>query len=129
MTQSRIAVGDLSIDPVLHRFVADEALPGTGVDEDRFWLEADALIHRLIPENRELLLRREALQGAIDDFWSSGSVDPADIRAQEEHLRSIGYLADRPRGLQISTDQRRPRDRDASPARSSWCRSPTPATH
>ena len=104
MTQSRIAVGDLSVDPVLHRFVADEALPGTDIDEDRFWLEAGALIHRLIPENRDLLLRREALQSAIDDYWSSGAADPNDTRAQEDHLRSLGYLADRPEDFQISTE-------------------------
>lgn len=104
MTQSRIAVGDLSVDPVLHRFVADEALPGTGVDEARFWLEADALIHRLIPENRDLLLRRDVLQAAVDDYWSSDSVDPADTRAQEEHLRSIGYLTDQPEDVRISTE-------------------------
>jgi len=104
MTQSRIAVGDLSVDPVLHRFVADEALPGTGLDEERFWLEADALIHRLIPENRELLQRREALQTAIDDYWSADSVDPTNTVAQEEHLRSIGYLADQPEDFQISTE-------------------------
>lgn len=105
MTQSRIAVGDLSIDPVLHRFVADEALPGTGVDERRFWLGADSLIHRLIPENRELLRRRETLQSAIDDYWSSDAVDPDDTRAQEEHLRGIGYIVDQPEGFHISTDR------------------------
>jgi malate synthase len=104
MTLSRIAVGDLSVDPVLHRFVADEALPGTDIDERQFWLGADALIHRLVPENRELLQRRESLQTAIDDYWTSDSVDPGDTRAQEEHLRSIGYLTDEPDDVRITTD-------------------------
>ena len=33
----RVTVGGLQIAPVLHAFVRDEALPGSGVDEAAFW--------------------------------------------------------------------------------------------
>ena len=33
----RVALGGLRVAPVLHAFVRDEALPGSGLDEAAFW--------------------------------------------------------------------------------------------
>ena len=60
--QQRIQVGGLAVAESLHRFIVEEALPGSGVDADAFWQGADALIHDLAPRNRELLARRDELQ-------------------------------------------------------------------
>ena len=66
--QNRVQVGGLAVAETLHRFVVEEALPGSGVDADAFWQGADTVIHDLAPRNRELLARREELQGRIDAF-------------------------------------------------------------
>ncbi len=53
----RVQTGGLSVAGTLHRFVNEEALPGTGIDPDAFWAGADAIIHDLA---RATELRRGA---------------------------------------------------------------------
>ncbi|GAA0714312.1 malate synthase G [Dactylosporangium roseum] len=103
MSTDRVPAADLLVDPVLHRFVSEEALPGTGIGEANFWRDASTLIHALAPENRELLDRRTQLQRQIDEYWRSGA-DVRDARAHEDHLRRIGYLTEAPGDVQISTE-------------------------
>ena len=81
----------LKVDAVLHRFVVDEALPGTGVDADRFWAGLAAVAHEHAPRNRALLEQRDALQAAIDE-WHRAHGAPSDMAAYEAFLREIGYL-------------------------------------
>ena len=64
----RIQAGGLSVAGSLHRFIAEEALPGSGLQPEDFWAGADAIIHDLAPRNRELLRRRDELQTQIDDY-------------------------------------------------------------
>ncbi|MGQ2930617.1 MAG: hypothetical protein ACT6Q3_09105, partial [Sphingopyxis sp.] len=52
----------LSIDARLVDFVQDRALPGTGLDADRFWADFAALLGKFAPENAALLAKREDLQ-------------------------------------------------------------------
>ena len=84
--------GRLRVEPTLHDFMNDEALPGTGVAPERFWAGLDSIVHDLAPRNRELLARRDSLQAAIDS-WHAGRrgrpFDPAEYRA---FLEEIGYL-------------------------------------
>jgi len=98
----RVRAGELSVAASLYRFVAEEALPGTGVDAGGFWAGASALIHDLAPRNRQLLARRDALQAAIDDYHrrSPGQVEPVAYKA---FLTQIGYLIDEPADFRIST--------------------------
>ena len=98
----RVQVGGLEVAKALHRFVEEEALPGSGVDSDAFWSAADAIVHEFAPRNRELLDRREQLQAQIDDFHRAhpGRPDPASYAA---FLREIGYLLDEPADFTITT--------------------------
>lgn len=98
----RIEIAGLSIDAGLHRFVADEALPGTGVDADVFWAGASAIIHDLAPRNRALLATRDVLQARIDDYHRSTPGIPEPV-AYHAFLDEIGYLAKRPADFTIST--------------------------
>jgi malate synthase len=102
MTQ-RVQVGGLSVAAELHRFVNEEALPGSGIDPDAFWSGADAIIHDLAPRHRELLARREELQAQLDDYYRANPGVPADPAAYEAWLREIGYLVDEPGDFTIST--------------------------
>ncbi|MCW2821200.1 MAG: malate synthase, partial [Marmoricola sp.] len=53
----RVQIGGLSVAASLHRFVEEEALPGSGVDPHAFWEGADRIVHDLAPRTRELLAR------------------------------------------------------------------------
>jgi malate synthase len=99
---NRVQVGGLSVAEELHRFILEEALPGSGVDADVFWSGADAIVHDLAPRNRALLARRDELQERLDEWHrvTPGTPDPA---AYEAFLRDIGYLVDEPQDFQVTT--------------------------
>jgi malate synthase len=99
----RVTVGRLQIAGVLHAFVRDEALPGSGIDEDKFWSGVEQIVEDFVPRNRDLLARRAELQKQLDE-WHAGH--PGPVRDQEEYLqllRDLGYLAEEPADFQIET--------------------------
>ena len=65
----RIQTGSLRVAKVLHDFINDEALPGTGVDAASFWPALEAIIDDLAPRNRALLAKRDELQARIDAWY------------------------------------------------------------
>lgn len=87
----RETIHGLKVDPELAAFVRDEALPGTGLDEDRFWAGFSAIVEDLAPKNRALLARRDELQDRID-AWHKANGAPSDLSAYQGFLREIGYL-------------------------------------
>ena len=64
----RIEKHGLKVSPALYAFIEKEALPGSGVDPDKFWAGFAALAVKLMPQNRALLAERDRLQAAIDDW-------------------------------------------------------------
>lgn len=98
----RTQVAGLDVAEVLHRFVREEALPGSGVTEEQFWAGAAAIIHDLAPRNRELLARREELQGQLDEWYRAHPGVP-DPEAYAAFLREIGYLLDEPAEVTVTT--------------------------
>ena len=100
---ARVHVGELAVAEVLHRFLTDEALPGSGVDPAAFWAAADEIVHELSPRNRELLARRDELQSQIDDFHRATPGHP-DPEVYASFLRDIGYLLEEPEDFAITTD-------------------------
>ena len=104
MTDSeRIDRAGLKVAAALDQLIAEEILPGTGVDAGDFWAGFRRLVEELAPRNRALLARREALQKTIDEWHlarKGQSVDPAEYQA---FLREIGYLVDEPAPFTIRT--------------------------
>jgi len=88
----RVRTGDLLVAAELHRFIEEEALPGSGVEAARFWQGLDALLHELAPRNRALLARRAELQARIDTWYRDRRGRPADAAACRAFLEEIGYL-------------------------------------
>src|SRR3954447_17185457 len=98
----RVQIGGLSVAASLHRFVEEEALPGSGVEPEAFWEGLGAIVHDLAPRNRELLARREELQSALDD-WHREHPGAPDPEAYVAFLREIGYLLDEPDDVSVTT--------------------------
>ena len=98
----RVQVGGLSIAPSLHRFVEEEALPGSGVEPSDFWEGVAAIVNDLAPRNRALLERREELQSLLDGWHREhpGTPDPEGYTA---FLREIGYLVEEPDDVTVTT--------------------------
>ncbi len=92
----------LKIDTRLQDFLVADALPGTGVDADRFFAGFSSLVHDLAPKNRALLAKRDALQEKLDDWYRRNGA-PVDMDAYQSFLREIGYLLPEGPDFSVST--------------------------
>ena len=97
----RIDVGGLNVDAELYAFVNEQALPDTGIAQDKFWADLETLVTELAPINEKLLQKREDLQTKIDDYYKSNSTDYA-LEDYKQYLLDIGYLV--PEGGKFSVD-------------------------
>ncbi len=88
----------------LVRFIEDRALPGTGIEADRFWHDAAALLDRMAPENAALLARRDDLQAQIDAWHVARRGQPIDAGEYQAFLCAIGYLVEEPAPFSITSD-------------------------
>ncbi|MGW0247165.1 malate synthase G [Nocardia goodfellowii] len=99
----RIQVGGLQVASVLHDFVENEALPGTGVDSAAFWAGAEQVINDLAPRNRALLAERDEIQAKLDAWHAANPGADYDKAAYKTFLTEIGYLRPEPADFQITT--------------------------
>jgi malate synthase len=103
MTQ-RIEKFGLQVARSLHDMIEKEALPGTGVDSDRFWKGLSDLVHEQGPKNRALLARRDELQSAIDAWHRERRGKGHDQVAYTAFLREIGYLVEEGPAFSVETE-------------------------
>jgi malate synthase len=101
MTQ-RTDKNGLQVADELVRFIETQALPGTGVENDKFWAGFSNLVHGLGPKNRDLLQVREDMQAKIDAWYKDRAGQAHDAAAYSAFLREIGYLV--PEGPAFSID-------------------------
>ncbi|GGK33716.1 malate synthase G [Nocardia camponoti] len=99
----RIQVGGLQVASVLHDFIENEALPGTGVDSAAFWAGAEQVINDLAPRNRALLAERDEIQGKLDAWHAENPGTGYDKGAYKQFLTEIGYLRPEPAPFQLGT--------------------------
>ena len=99
----RVSVHGLQVARALHDFIAQEALPGSGVDAEKFWSGFAALAVRLMPQNKALLKERDRLQAAIDSWHKAHPARPIDAGAYTAYLKEIGYLLTEGPDFQIAT--------------------------
>ncbi len=100
---SRIERNGLQIDKGLDDFLVNEALPGSGVDQGRFFEALSSIIHDLAPKNRALLDKRDALQAKIDAWYRDNGI-PSDIEAYQGFLNAIGYIVPEGPDFTVTTD-------------------------
>jgi malate synthase len=99
----RIAAGRLQVAAVLHRFIEQEVLPGSGIDRAAFWRGFDALAHELAPKNAALLAERERLQRELDAWHQAHPGAIGDLPSYRAFLKRVGYLVDDDRSVQCDT--------------------------
>ncbi len=100
---NRVELHGLGVAEELRDFAVREALPGTGVDADRFWKALAEIIAELAPKNRDLLKKRDAFQEKIDAWYRENGA-PADQDAYQAFLREIGYLLPEGGDFKVETD-------------------------
>ncbi|KUP93796.1 malate synthase G [Tritonibacter horizontis] len=84
-------------------FIETKALPGTGVNADRFWAGLAGLVNGMGDENRALLRKRETIQAQIDAWHQERRGQPHDAAAYKAFLQEIGYLVPENGDFQIET--------------------------
>ncbi len=97
----RINVGGLNVDSGLYAFVNEQALPGTGIDQDKFWADLEKLVTDLAPKNVSLLEKRDELQAKMDEYYKTNSTN-YNLEDYKKFLTDIGYLV--PEGGKFSVD-------------------------
>ncbi|MDD1012219.1 malate synthase G [Pseudomonas rubra] len=98
-----VQVGGLQVAKVLFDFVNNEAIPGTGVNAEQFWVGAEKIINDLAPKNKALLAKRDDLQAQIDAWHQARQGQAHDAVAYKAFLQDIGYLLPEAADFQAST--------------------------
>jgi malate synthase len=96
-------IHSLQVAPVLHNFINDEVLPGTGIDRNQFWAGFDAIVRDLAPRNAALLAERDRLQTELDQWHRAHPGPITDMPAYRAFLTRIGYLHTPPAQVQATT--------------------------
>ena len=104
----RVERHGLKVAQELADFIEDRALPGTGMDAERFWAGLAGIVRDLTPKNRALLARRDDLQARIDAWHLSHRGQPHDHEAYKTFLGEIGYLLPEGPAFEIGTEKTDP---------------------
>ena len=101
--RATVSVDHLQVDQGLYEFVNSEAIPGTGVEPQRFWSGFAAMLRSLAPRNAALLRRRDELQAKIDSWHHQNPGPSFDPQKYQAFLGEIGYLVAEQRPFSVST--------------------------
>ena len=93
----------LRVDGELCAFIEDEALPGSGVDPDAFWLGFAELVNEFAPRHRAALAERDRLQQLIDRWHVDHRGAGLDAVAYRAFLESIGYIVPSGGAFEVDT--------------------------
>lgn len=99
----RVQIGGIQVAKNLYDFVNSEAIPGTGIEPEKFWAEFDKIVNELAPRNRELLAKRDAIQEKMDSWNREHKGQKLDMAEYKSFLKDIGYLVEEPSDFAIST--------------------------
>jgi len=100
--QDYIQRGRMQVATILDKFINEQALPGSGVEETGFWQGFEAILDEFVGQNKALLNTRDELQAKIDDYHKTGN-SPTGAQ-YKMFLQEIGYLQPEPEDFSIETD-------------------------
>ncbi len=98
-----VSTGNLWVHSLLYDFIANEAIPGTGIQPASFWPGFAALITRYGPENAALLAERVRLQRSIDDWHRQRRSAQINVTQYHKFLSDIGYVKQDPETVAVAT--------------------------
>ncbi|MBM6576221.1 malate synthase G [Microvirga sp. SRT01] len=93
----------LQVAPSLASFIEDRAIPGTGLQPERFWQGVADIFARFAPDNAALLAVRDTMQAKIDAWYDAHAGTPVDMPTYQAFLREIGYLVPEPAPFAIGS--------------------------
>ena len=102
--------GELRISPLFCAFIEAEVLPDLDINAENFWQHFSELLNEFTPRNKDLLLTRETMQTAIDQWHANQKDNQKDNKnkasdaEQIAFLREINYIADDVDDFTITTD-------------------------
>ncbi|PKI14294.1 malate synthase G [Colwellia sp. 12G3] len=96
-----VTIENLTVSQCLFDFIEYEALPGTSISSTHFWQQFSSIIHELSPENKQLLLKRDALQASIDSYHQDNQ--PLEFSHYKKFLADINYLVPQVDDFSINT--------------------------
>jgi malate synthase len=98
-----VKIGNLQVARIFYEFINTEALPGSGLNSERFWSDLETLIKDLTPKNKALLARRDEIQDKIN-IWHKENKGNFDFEKYKSFLQEIGYLEPEVEDFQITTE-------------------------
>ena len=99
----RIEKYGLNVDAKLVNFIESEAIPGTGVDVQKFWQGFAEIIEKLGPKNKSILEKRKNIQSKIDEWHITHRGQEIDIEKYKSFLLDIDYLVPEGEDFKIDT--------------------------
>lgn len=102
--------GELRVSPLFCAFIEAEVLPDLDINAENFWQHFSELLNEFTPRNKDLLLTRETMQTAIDQWHANQKDNQKDNKnkasdaEQIAFLREINYIADDADDFTITTD-------------------------
>ena len=94
MQAKYVKINGLKVIDKLYHFINDELIKGTKINQEKFWLGFDKIVHELAPKNRKLIEFREDLQRKIDEWHIKNKGNEIKIDEYKKFLKNIGYLKD-----------------------------------
>jgi malate synthase len=101
--QDMVEIAGLKVARPLYDFMAQEALPGTGIEAAAFWASYAAILGQLAPRNTALLAKRDDLQAKIDAWHRANPARPVNQAAYVAMLKEIGYLVPEGAAFSVAT--------------------------
>lgn len=89
---TRIQIGGLKVEKVLFDFVNEKAIPGTGIEVDKFWSEFGSMVNDLAPKNKALLAKRDDIQAKVDAYHQAHQGEALNAAQYKAFLQDIDYL-------------------------------------
>ena len=93
----------LKINLDFYKFINNEVIPGTGVNQDKFWDGFEKVIYELTPINKNLIQAREEIQKKIDNWHKSQIGKALNQEDYTNFLKSINYIVEEKDDFKIDT--------------------------
>ena len=100
--------GGVQVAQALYDFVTEQAIPGTGLDAEKFWTGFAELVNALAPKNKALLAKRDDLQAKIDAYHQERQGQTLNFAEYKNFLTELGYLVPAGEPFTVTTENVEP---------------------